>query len=69
MNRETDDLSIAAYGTKCIDDMSRDDLVIALNEMCLRYRMLCRERMTSSEVPVFHEDMDEWNEKLAEWFT
>lgn len=69
MKQEADDLKLAAWGMKRIDDMNRDDLVVALNEMCLRYRMLCRERMTSSEVPVFHEDMNKWNDKLAEWFT
>ena len=68
MKQEVDDLKLSAFGTQRIDDMSRDDLVDALNQMCFRYRMLCRERMTSSEVPVFHEDMHKWNEKLAEWF-
>lgn len=59
---------IAAYGTKRIDEMSREELIQALDEMCERYMMLHRSRMVTSEVPVFHEDMDKWNDKLADWF-
>ncbi len=59
---------IAAYGGKRIDDMTREDLIKALDEMHERYMMLLRSRMVTSEVPVFHPDMDEWNDKLAEWF-
>lgn len=60
---------IAAYGNKRIADMSRDDLINALDEMCERYMMLNRSRMLTNEVPVFHEDMNAWNDKLAEWFS
>lgn len=60
---------IAAWGMKRIDDMSRDELIAALDAMHKRYMMLIRAKMKSSEVPVFHEDMDKWNEKLAHWFT
>lgn len=59
---------IAAYGQKRIADMTRSELINALNEMCWRYRLINRNRMQGSEVPVFHEDMDKWNDKLAEWF-
>jgi len=59
---------IAAYGGKRIEDMTRDDLIKALDEMSERYMMLLRTRMVTSEVPVFHPDMDEWNDRLAEWF-
>lgn len=59
---------IAAWGLKRIEDMSRDDLILALNEMHERYMMLIRARMYSNEVPVFHEDMDKWNERLERWF-
>lgn len=59
---------IAAYGMQRIADMSRSDLIKALNEMCWRYRLLHENRMITNEVPVFHEDMDAWNDKLAEWF-
>lgn len=48
--------------------MSREELIKALDEMCERYMMLHRSRMVTSEVPVFHEDMDKWNDKLADWF-
>lgn len=59
---------IAAYGTKRIEEMSREELIKALDEMSERYMMLLRARMATSEVPVFHEDMEKWNDKLAEWF-
>lgn len=59
---------IAAYGTKRIEEMSREELIKALDEMSERYMMLLRARMAASEVPVFHEDMEKWNDKLAEWF-
>lgn len=59
---------IAAYGTKRIEEMSREELIKALDEMSERYMMLLRARMVTSEVPVFHEDMEKWNDKLAEWF-
>ncbi len=59
---------IAAYGSKRIEDMTREELIKALDEMSERYMMVLRSRMVTSEVPVFHPDMDEWNDKLAEWF-
>ena len=62
-------MELAAYGLKRIADMTREDLIIALNEMSERYMMLCRSRMSSNEVPIFHEDMYEWNAKLEKWFT
>ena len=59
---------IAAYGLKRIDDMSRDELISALSDMHERYMLLIRSRMQSNEVPVFHEDLDQWNDQLAKWF-
>jgi len=59
---------IAAYGLKRIDDMSRDELIMALDEMHERYMELIRAKMRGSEVPVFHEDMDLWNKRLEHWF-
>lgn len=61
-------MALAAYGLKRVDEMTRDDLIRALNEMHERYMMLVRSKMFSNEVPVFHEDMDAWNDKLSDWF-
>lgn len=60
--------TIAAFGLKRIADMTRDDLIAALNAMCRSYTAIARSNMGKDEVPVFHEDMDLWNEKLREWF-
>lgn len=59
---------LVAFGTKRIVDMTRDELIDALNQMHRSYMAIARANMTTSEVPVFHEDMDKWNDKLAEWF-
>lgn len=60
---------ISAYGLKRVEDMSREELILALNEMIERYMLLNRAKMLGNEVPVFHEDMDAWNAKLEKWFT
>lgn len=60
--------TIATFGLKRIAEMTRDDLIAALNAMCRSYTAIARANMSKDEVPVFHEDMDLWNEKLAEWF-
>lgn len=59
---------IAAWGLKRIDDMSREELIAALDAMHERYMLLVRQKMMGSEVPVFHEDMDKWNRQLERWF-
>lgn len=61
-------MALSAYGLKRVADMTRDDLIEALNEMHERYMMLVRSKMISNEVPVFHEDMEKWNDKLSDWF-
>ena len=68
MKPESGELTLAAFGTKRIADMSRDDLIDALNRMHRSYMAIARINMGAAEVPVFHEDMDVWNDKLAEWF-
>lgn len=68
MIRIYEDRGLAAWGTKRIVEMTRDEMLAALNALHRSYMAVIRTKMETNEVPVFHEDMDKWNEKLADWF-
>ena len=59
---------LAAWGAKRVDEMTRDEMLAALNAMHRSYMAIARANMQGGDVPVFHEDMDKWNDKLADWF-
>ena len=59
---------LAAFGGKRIADMTREELIEALNALHRSYMAIARTNMSKSEVPVFHEDMELWNDRLKEWF-
>lgn len=68
MIRSYEGAGLAAWGMKRIVDMTRDELLAALNAMQRSYMAVIRSKMETNEVPVFHEDMEKWNDKLADWF-
>jgi len=61
-------IPLAAIGPKRIDDMTRPELIEAVNALSRSYLAIARANMAQGDVPVFHADMNAWNEKLREWF-
>lgn len=61
-------IPLAAIGPKRIQDMTRWELVDAVNALSRSYLAIAKANMNKGDVPVFHADMDAWNDKLRDWF-
>lgn len=58
-------MKLAACNGKRIEDMTRDDLIEALEQMSNSYMAIARLRMTS-ELPVFNWSMEEADRRFRE---
>lgn len=59
---------LSAWGLKRLEDMTKEELIAALRRVYETHLLVLGERLGQSDVPVFHEDMDKWNDQLRIWF-
>jgi hypothetical protein len=59
---------LVVWGTKRLEDMTKPELIAALKKVYEHHLLVFGQRLGSEEVPVFHEDMDKWNDQLRIWF-
>jgi hypothetical protein len=61
-------MELVAWQEKRIEEMTRGELIDALRQLHKSYMDICRAKMSGNELHIFHEDSDEWNERLRIWF-
>jgi hypothetical protein len=59
---------LAAWGMKRIDDMTREELIVALNQAQQQYQLVIRAQMKNSEVPfpAFNWTMEDADARLRQ---